>query len=379
MGMGKNMTPDIASILKTRLAECGVRLDGSGEADIRVHDPRLYRRIALHGMIGIGEAYMEGWWDCDRIDVLVDRIFSQGVDLERHYRDYNRLFDRWISRILNRQSRQRAFEVGRRHYDLGNDLYQAMLDRRMIYSCAYWKDAVDLDAAQEAKLDLVCRKIGLRRGQRVLDIGCGWGGFARFAVERYGARVVGITVSERQAAWARDYCAGLPVEIRFQDYRFLEGEFDHVVSIGMFEHVGPKNYRTYMRVVDRCLKPDGSFLLQTIGGRTSTSTINPWVHKYIFPNAVLPSATQITTTSEGIFVVEDWHEFGPYYDKTLMAWHRNFTSRWPSIRSHYDERFYRMWTFYLLSCAGSFRSRRNQLWQIVFSKGRRRAVYAPCR
>ena len=232
----------------------------------------------------------------------------------------------------------------------------------------FYKNAENLNAAQEAKLDLICRKLGLKPGMRVLDIGCGWGGFAKFAAETYDVSVLGITVSREQVEYANRCCRAPAVEIKFQDYRTLNDMFDRIISIGMFEHVGSKNYRTYMQVVHRCLAPDGLFLLHTIAGNTSVSSTDPWISKYIFPNSMLPSAKQITSAAEGLFVLEDWHSFGPYYDDTLMAWYANFKANWDKIKDAYDRRFFRMWTYYLLSCAGSFRARRNQLWQIVFSK-----------
>ena len=242
-----------------------------------------------------------------------------------------------------------------------------MLDERMVYTCGYWKDVNNLDDAQEKKLDLVCRKIGLKSGQRILDIGCGWGSFAKFAAERYGAQVVGITVSKEQVVLARERCKGLPVEIRLQDYRDLNEKFDHIISLGMFEHVGYKNYREYMTVARRCLVDGGLFLLHTIGGNISSTQTDAWIDKYIFPNSIIPSAKQITSAYEGLFVMEDWHNFGTYYDRTLMAWFENFDNAWPALASKYNERFYRMWKFYLLVCAGTFRSRHNHLWQIVLS------------
>ena len=261
-----------------------------------------------------------------------------------------------------------AFEVGERHYDLGNDLYQAMLDKRMNYTCGYWKDAATLDEAQEAKLDLVCRKIGLQPGMRVLELGCGWGSFAKYAAEKYGAEVLGVTVSKEQVALGMEQCQGLPVELRLQDYREVEGTYDAVISIGVMEHVGYKNYRTYMQVVDRCLKEDGIAFVHTIGGNRSATSSDPWTNKYIFPNGMLPSIAQLGAAMEGLFVMEDWHNFGPHYDRTLMAWHANFEAAWPELKANYDERFYRMWRYYLLSCAGGFRSRNNQLWQIVMTR-----------
>jgi cyclopropane-fatty-acyl-phospholipid synthase len=273
------------------------------------------------------------------------------------------------AKIVNAQRQSRAGVIGERHYDLGNRLFASMLDKRMIYSCAFWDQADSLDEAQENKLALICRKIGLKPGMTLLDIGCGWGGFAKWAAEKYRARVRGLTVSREQAAFAREYCRGHDVTIELGDYRELKGQFDRIVSIGMLEHVGERNYRTFMKVVRRCLKPGGLLLVQTIGGNRSVNATDAWIGKYIFPNSMLPSALQIASASEGLLVLEDWHSLGPHYDKTLMAWYGNFTRNWESIKDRYDERFYRMWTYYLLSCAGSFRSRRNQLWQIIFSKG----------
>jgi cyclopropane-fatty-acyl-phospholipid synthase len=258
--------------------------------------------------------------------------------------------------------------VGEKHYDIGNDLYEKMLDSRMIYSCGYWKDAQNLDEAQENKLELTCRKLKLAAGQKVLDIGCGWGGTARYMAEHYGVEVVGATISQAQAELARTRCAGLPVEILLMDYRDLKGRFDKIVSIGMFEHVGPKNYRTYFSKVSELLKEDGLFLLHTIGSNTSAISTDPWIERYIFPNGVIPSAQQISAAFEGCFVMEDWHNFGSYYDQTLMAWRENFDRAWPELKQSYDERFRRMWDYYLASCAASFRARDNQLWQIVLSK-----------
>jgi cyclopropane-fatty-acyl-phospholipid synthase len=342
-----------------------VRIDGDRPWDIRVHDERLFARVMAEGTLGLGEAYMDGWWDCERLDEFICRVMR--ADLEKRIEPWKDALRLLWARVVNRQRPARAFEIGRRHYDIGNDLFTRMLDARMIYSCAYWKDATTLDAAQEAKLDLVCRKLGLRPGMRVLDIGCGWGGTARFAAERYGVSVVGITVSAEQVALARRLCEGLDVDIRLQDYRQLEGTFDRVLSIGMFEHVGGKNYRTYMRVVRRHLAEDGLFLLHTIGFNISMGKNDPWTERYIFPNSMLPSAAQIGAAIEGSFVLEDWHGFGADYDRTLMAWDANVERHWPELAVRYDERFHRMWTYFLRSSAGGFRARKNQVWQLVLS------------
>ncbi len=352
----------ILSVLET----ADVKLNGTRPWDLQIHNDAFYARVLRGGTLGFGESYVDGWWDCERLDELIARLVR--ADARSALRPNAALIWSWIvASVSNRQKGRRTFRVGETHYDAGNDLYRAMLDARLTYTCGYWSQATTLDEAQEAKLDLVCRKIGLKAGQRVLDIGCGWGSFASFAAERYGASVVGITISKEQATLARERCKGLPVEIFLQDYRHTRSVFDHIVSLGMFEHVGYKNYRTYMSMVRRCLAPDGIFLLHTIGGNQSVRSTDPWIEKYIFPNSMLPSAAQITRAAEGLFVMEDWHSFGTDYDKTLMAWDANFERAWPSLRETYGDRFFRLWRFYLLSCAGSFRARQNQLWQIVFS------------
>lgn len=347
------------------LAEAGVQVNGSRPWDIHVHDDRLYARVMAHGSLGFGESYMDGWWDCPAIDQLFDRLLR--VDMGRRVNPLIALATRADSRLHNRQHVRESFEVGRRHYDIGNDLYEVMLDRRMIYSCAYWATADTLDAAQEAKLDLICRKLGLEPGMHVLDIGCGWGGLAQFMAERYGVSVVGVTISAEQAALAAERCKGLPIEIRLEDYRSTQGSFDRVVSVGMFEHVGSRNYRTFMRTARRLLRPDGLLLLHTIGTTRAFSGRDAWVDRYIFPNSELPAASQIARAAEGLFVCEDLHNFGAYYDRTLMAWEANFEQAWPELRDSYGERFYRMWRYYLLCCAGSFRARSNQLFQVVLA------------
>lgn len=366
------------STVEKMFTDAGVRIAGDQPGDIDVHNPHLFERILREGSMGLGEAYMDGWFDSDHLDEFICSLFK--ADLA------NKMFGTWKGRALilystlfNPQSYRKAFEVGTKHYDLGNDLFEVMLGKVMAYSCAYWKDAKTLEEAQTAKLELICSKLMLKKGMRVLDIGCGWGAFAHYAATQYGAEVVGITVSQEQANFTREKCQGLPIEIRFQDYRELNETFDRIVSVGQFEHVGCKNYRTFMQVARRCLSESGLFLLHTIGGNTSSNAGEPWIEKYIFPNAMIPSAKQITTASEGLFVMEDWHNFGPYYDKTLMAWHERFEAAWPKLRHRYDERFRRMWNFYLLSCAAAFRARYLQLWQIVYTKQGYPGVYPSVR
>jgi cyclopropane-fatty-acyl-phospholipid synthase len=344
-----------------------VQINGSRPWDMQVHDQHLYDRILRDSSLGLGEAYMEGWWDCESLDEFFYHVLKARLD-EKVANNGRLVFQVLRSKLFNRQSSARAFEVGEKHYDLGNDLYLAMLDKRLNYTCAYWKDALNLDEAQEAKLELVCKKICIQPGMRILELGCGWGSFARYAAEKYNASILGVTVSKEQVALGMQLCKGLPVELRLQDYREVSGTYDAVISIGVMEHVGYKNYRDYMDVVDRCLRPDGIAFVHTIGGNISTTTGEPWTDKYIFPNGMLPSIAQFSKVMEGRFVMEDWHNFGPYYDRTLLAWHANFEKAWPELKKNYDDRFYRMWRYYLLSSAGGFRSRNNQLWQVVFTR-----------
>jgi cyclopropane-fatty-acyl-phospholipid synthase len=349
------------------LDQADVQINGSRPFDIRVHDHRFFSRALSEGMLGLGESYMDGWWDCDAIDECFYRILQ--ADLEKEAgRSLRIILYSLRARLFNRQKKSRAYEVGEEHYDVGNDLYRRMLDSRMVYTCGYWRNAENLDQAQEAKLDLVCRKIGLEPGMTVLDIGCGWGSFAKYAAEKYGAKVTGLTVSRDQVEWGNKMAEGLPVEIKLQDYRDAEGSYDRVISIGVMEHVGWKNYRTYMDTVDRTMKDDGIAFFHTIGANTTNTSTDAWTDKYIFPNGMLPSIAYLGRAMEGLFVMEDWHNFGPDYDRTLLAWHRNFENAWPELKKDYSERFYRMWRFYLLTAAAGFRSRRNQLWQVVMTK-----------
>ena len=354
------------------LAEADVQVGGSRPWDLQVHDPHFYARVLGQGSLGLGESYMDRWWDSASVEGMLVRVLDAGLDQRVH--GAGELWDALRARLFNLQTRQRSREVGEHHYDLGNDLYAAMLGKRLVYSCAYWTQADgsvldSLDAAQEAKLELVCRKLKLKPGMRVLDIGCGWGEALKYAAQRYGISGVGVTISREQADYARTLCAGLPVEIRLQDYREIRDSFDAVFSIGMFEHVGVKNYRAYFDVARRCLVPRGLFLLHTIGGNRSVTHTDPWIARYIFPNSMLPSAVQIAEAAEGVLVMEDWHNFGADYDLTLQAWRDNVERAWPALDMRYDERFRRMWRFYLAASMATFRARHSQLWQVVFSSG----------
>jgi cyclopropane-fatty-acyl-phospholipid synthase len=363
------MTTDESSkqAVITLLGMADIRVNGKRPWDITVHNEKLYKRVLLKSSLGLGEAYMDGWWDSPAVDQFIEHLIRANLD-QKVKGNWRIILAGARAHLTNLQSSKRAFQVGEQHYDAGNDLFEGMLDKRMVYSCGYWKNAKTLDMAQEAKLELVCNKLKLKPGMRLLDIGCGWGSLLEYAARQYGVEGVGITVSKEQAKLARAKIKGLPVKILVKDYREIEGRFDRIASVGMFEHVGHKNYKEFMKVVDGRLNPGGLFLLHTIAENATDTSIEPWVHKYIFPNGMLPSITQIGKSSEDVFVMEDWQNFGPDYARTLMAWTDNFRNSWPKISSEYNERFYRMWEYYLLSFAGAFRCRGIQLWQIVFSK-----------
>ncbi|WP_462329640.1 cyclopropane fatty acyl phospholipid synthase [Thiohalocapsa halophila] len=376
---------DPPSVLRDLAAQAGVRFNGERPWDIQVHDAGFYDRVLRAGSLGLGESYMDGLWDTQQLDETLTRLLrsrgDEGLAGVAAWPLQLRLLAATLrTRLVNRQAGRHAFEVGEQHYDAGNELYRRMLDPTMSYSCGYWADAADLDSAQRAKLDLICDKLGLAPGQRVLDVGCGWGGFAEHAARHRGVEVLGITVSREQAEAARERCAGLPVEIRMQDYRDLDGHFDRVVSVGMFEHVGEKNHADFFARIRDWLKPDGLCLLQTIGTRSRRGVNDPWLDKYIFPNGQLPSAEVIAAASRPYLVMEDWHAFGRDYDRTVMAWWDNVARRRDALEAAgYGERFLRMWHYYLMASAGFFRSRRGQLWQVVLSRPERGGTYRSVR
>lgn len=344
----------------------GIKINGENPSDIKVHNEKFYSRVLSGGSLALGESYMDEWWDVEKLDEFICKLVS--AKLNKKVITPLQFMSIVNSRILNMQTLSKSKKVAELHYDLSNDFYEKMLDKQMQYTCGYWKNAKDLDEAQEHKLDLVCRKLQLKPGEKVLELGCGWGGFSKYAAEKYGCHVTAYNISKEQIKYGREKCKDLPVEIIEKDYRFAKGTFDKVVSIGLCEHVGYKNYKNLMKLVHKCLKKNGLFLIHTIGKDVSSTSIDPWINKYIFPNSMLPSLKQISAAAEGNFIMEDWHNFGADYDKTLMEWYKNFNQNWHLFKDEYGKRFYRMWEYYLLSCAGLFRSRQIQLWQIVFSK-----------
>ena len=366
-------TASAPKILVDLVESADIKFNGGRPWDIIVHHPDTYRYTLARGTLGFGEAFMAGYWDCHQLDECFTKFQRVDIDLKLSSLRKLRLImaslsNRLKHKLVNLQTTDRAYQVGEKHYDAGNDIYTRMLDPLMNYSCAYWQFADTLEQAQIDKLDMVCRKLDLQPGDRLLDVGCGWGALAYYAARQYGVKVTGITISKEQQKLAQEKCKGLDVEILFTDYRSLVGQYNKIVSIGMFEHVGKKNYQTYFRTIQNLLTNDGLFLLHSIGDYSTHDTTDPWVNKYIFPNGQLPSASRLTKAIEPNLVIRDWHDFGPDYDKTLMAWWNNFDRTWPELSTKYNQRFYRMWKYYLLSCAGLFRSGQGQLWQIVLTK-----------
>jgi len=366
--------------IKALTKPSGVKFNGKNPWDIVVHNQKFYDRALAGGSLGLGEAYMDGWWDSDDLEETIYRLLTARVDEKVRptlalARDYAGAY------LRNKQSVRRSYKNAQAHYDIGNDLYVPMLGETMAYSCGYWKHAKTLDEAQLAKYELICQKLKLKRGMRVLDIGCGWGGLAMYMAQKYKVEVVGITPAIEQAKYIREKAKSLSIKVVEQDYREFttRTKFDRVVSVGMAEHIGTKNLPSYFAKAHEVMKDDGIFLLHTIGNNKSARTNEPWMDKYIFPGAVLPSLAQLAKVVEGTFVIEDLHNFGPDYEKTLLAWYKNFKKSWPTIKDNYDERFKRMWEFYLLSCAAGFKSRGVQLYQLVLTKQGKVPHYEPVR
>jgi cyclopropane-fatty-acyl-phospholipid synthase len=345
--------------------------------DILVKDENQFvRRIASplnNGLTALGDMYVEGIWDCEAVSECFYRAFKARLNCRLIWNLPN-VVQYLRSRLLNQQTRSKAAHDVASHYDLG-PAFEIMLDSTMAYTCAYWKEGVsNLEEAQLAKHDLCCRKLGISPGMALLDTGCGWGGLLKYAAENYGASpCLGVTLSPKQVALGTERCRGLPISLLVQDYRDVRGTFDRIASIGILEHVGPKNHRAYFQKMHDLLKPGGLLLVHTIGSVIASPTVHlpemHWINREIFPGAVIPSFGQIGSGGDGLFTALDAQEFGSYYDLTLMAWNKNFERRWPEIEHLYTPRFYRLWRYYLQLCAAAFRAGKNyRLWQVVFGK-----------
>ncbi len=365
------------SVAMKLLAQAGISVNGPEAYSIHVHNPKLWDRVLAQKQLGLAESYMDGWWDCQAIDQMLTKFLA--IDILTLLRPSPSLAAHTIrSYLLNNQTKQKAASNAKHHYNIGNDLYARMLDPEMAYSCGYWAKAKTLPAAQIAKFDLIARKLALKPGMRVLDIGSGWGGFLRYAVKRYRVEAVGISPADNQIKLAKQKSKGLGITFIQQDYRDLIGQFDRIVSVGMMEHVGPKNYKTFFAKCDELLAPGGMMLHHTITSNETKQRTDPFFDRYIFPGGVLPSLTQIASATEKKWIIEDVHNFGPDYDRTLMAWHKNINAKWKEIPA-YDERFRRMWNYYLLSSAAGFRAGHLNLLQNVMRRRDVRETYVTAR
>jgi cyclopropane-fatty-acyl-phospholipid synthase len=367
----------------------GIQINPANPApwDILVKDENQFVRRILspfnNGLSALGDMYVEGLWDCAALSECFYRAFRARLN-SRLIWNLPNVTQYLMSRLFNQQTRSKAAHDVASHYDLG-PVFEIMLDSTMAYTCAYWKEGVtNLEQAQLAKYDLCCRKLGISAGMALLDTGCGWGGLLKYAAENYGARpCLGVTLSPKQVALGTERCRGLPISLLVQDYRDVSGTFDRIASIGILEHVGPKNHRAYFEKMSKLLKPGGLFLVHTIGSVVSSPTLRlpemDWINREIFPGAVIPSFGQIGSGADDLFTALDAQEFGSYYDLTLMAWNENFEKGWPEIQHLYTPRFYRLWRYYLQICAAAFRAGTNyKLWQVVFGKDYR-GVYKAVR
>lgn len=350
---------------KKLFAKADIEINGDKPWDMQVRNPKLWSALLFKGSLGLGEAYMQGWYEVEDLSEFFYRI-ARFILPDYSQPTLRKTTLALLTRIFNTQSIKKSFKVGK-HYDIGNTLYEKMLGESMAYTCAYWKNASTLDEAQINKFRLIADKLQLKPGMRVLDVGCGFGSAMAFFAKQYKVEVHGITISKEQAKYIEQKYNNLSISVKVQDYRLTQGKFDRIYSVGMFEHVGYKNYQTYMQNIRRLLKNDGLMLLHTIGSDVSVKTTNAWIEKYIFPNSMLPSLSQISMSAETEFIIEDVQNFGHDYYKTLIQWHKNFTHHWPALAKKYEPTFYRMWQYYLLSCAGFFKAREMQLFQIVFS------------
>ncbi len=358
------------------LLSADIRIDGSRHGDIQVHNEKFYRRVAAGGSLALGEAYMDGWWDCDDLGEFTRKIVKGRlkVPLDLHAAKIY-----LMSVIGNLQTPQGSKRVADVHYELPSKMYALFLGPSNQYTSFYYAHTDNDVQAEEARLELICRKLKLNKNDRVLDIGCGWGGFAKYAAQKYGCHVTGVSIAREQIKFARQYAKGLSVQFKIQDYRQLKGSYDKIFSGGMLEHVGYKNYPTYMKKIAELLTDDGIAVIDCIGGNVPGKGPNPWVGKYIFPNSMVPSPSQISSAFEKHLVLEDWHNFRHDYSRTARYWKNEFIKNWGKIQALdqtlFNERFYRMWLYYLSLFEGAFEASHIQQWQLVFVKPSNNASY----
>ena len=351
--------------LEVVLPDGRARRFGSGApVRLEIRDRAFFRRLATRGKLGLGESYTAEEWESDDLVALFELLLRNADTVSEHHSRVRRLLE-LRPRLNRRNGLVRARRNIAYHYDLGNDLFALMLDETMTYSCAVFeRPDMTLAEAQRAKYERLCAKLELEPGDHVLEIGCGWGGFAHYAATTYGCRVTGLTISHEQAVVARERNAGLPVEILEQDYRTVEGEYTKVVSIEMLEAIGEDQYGTYFATIDRVLARGGRAAVQTIlvpEQRWDRYRKTPdWIERYIFPGCLIPSLASLTDAAAkhsrlGVYEVD---EIGPHYAETLRRWRKSFHERIDEVRAlGYDRRFERTWDFYLAFCEAGFRTR----------------------
>lgn len=342
--------------------------------DIIVADDSFYYDVAVKGSLGLGEGFVSGKWTTPDL-VSTIRKLSDSPLLTKVQYWLGWLYPlQWLKSLVLLvlgQTRAEAREVGSQHYDLSTAMYENMLGKPMIYSCGYWKGVDTLEDAQNQKMDLLCRKLQLKPGQSVLEIGCGWGDFAIYMANNYGVTVVGLTISENQRLTAekRAKLAGVEDKVVFllEDYRDHTLKYDRIVSVGMLEHVSSSMLSTYFQQVHDLLLTGGLAVIHSITKKQSTSIRDPWISKYIFPNSAIPSnSSWVSALNHVALEIEDVQNIGPDYAKTLHAWYDRYTRFCDMVSSENG----RMWQFYLNCCEAQFLSRNLNVWQMVLSKQR---------
>jgi cyclopropane-fatty-acyl-phospholipid synthase len=360
--------------VETFLNECEIQIDGANQGDIIVKDDRFYSMCINYGELGFGESYMYGYWDSKN---LYETLYNGIKNCHKvSYMNLNSIaFNRYFNNMFyNNQTIDKASADVQAHYNKGNDLYERMLDKtNMQYTCGFFQDTNDLETAQIQKLNIIAQKLNLKPGEKLLDIGCGWGNLINFMTTNYGVKGIGITISSEQLKFCKEkYKDNKNAEFLLIDYRNIPDDmkFDKIVSVGMFEHVGKKNFEEYFDIVYKHLNDDGLALIHTMGQQSkmiNATAHSEWIDKYIFPGGEIPDWEDLSKIISKRFFIHDWHNFGKYYARTFEAWYNNINKRWNEI-PNYNEEFRRMWNFYLVSFIVNFDLCRLLLFQILISK-----------
>lgn len=385
-------------IIRRVFAEAGVNIveKNYSQTEFKSHDIRLdsclkksfFRKVYANPSLGLAESYfLDHAWVCDDLVGLIDRIMkadllsklSLVMKLRLVLKSLPQFFKTWVFNKV----RSKPYEIGQQHYDKGNSLYKEMLGSDdMTYSCGLWDDADDLKQAHLNNFDRACQNMKLKPGMKVLDVGCGNGSFLKYAAEKYGIEGVGITVSEEQAKFAREFCEDLSIKIMVRDYRELGeeffGYFDAIASFGMFEHVGPRNHQTYFKMISKYLKPGARFFFHTIANFKKAIFLDPFIFKWIFPSSYVPTIKQVLNAAKEYFIhIETYDVKAENYAKTLAVWYKRFKDGWESKLRHlyYDkvmqgDSFYKMWCYYLASCQALFKVNGKYVLQVVFEKNK---------